>query len=154
AAITGGVSMGLEVLASRSMALIFGSSLQAFAIVLMAFILGIGAGSAVVASPRFRRWQSERLLIFLLLGAAVWIGLLVFKIESWVEFYRVAKTGLARTTVGYVYYQLLAGLLALVVLSVPAALIGSVLPLLMRSVALHVTALGQQVGRLLTWNTF
>jgi len=51
--------MGLEVLASRSLALIFGSSLQSFAIVLMSFILGIGLGSGVVASPRLRRWQSR-----------------------------------------------------------------------------------------------
>src|SRR5438445_617540 len=44
-AISGGVSMGLEVLASRSLSLIFGSSLQSFAIVLIAFITGIGLGS-------------------------------------------------------------------------------------------------------------
>src|SRR5437667_1195547 len=56
-ALTGGVSMGLEVLASRSLVLVFGASLQAFAIVLMAFILGIGLGSAVIASPRIRRLQ-------------------------------------------------------------------------------------------------
>src|SRR5215467_10640314 len=34
-ALTGGVSMGLEILASRSLSLIFGASVQAFAIVLM-----------------------------------------------------------------------------------------------------------------------
>ena len=53
-ALTGGVSMGLEVLASRSLALIFGSSLQSFAVVLIAFILGIGLGSAWIASPADR----------------------------------------------------------------------------------------------------
>src|SRR5262249_39746037 len=46
AATTGAISMGLEVLASRSLSLIFGASVQAFAVVLMAFILGIGLGSA------------------------------------------------------------------------------------------------------------
>jgi len=40
-ALTGGVSMGLEILASRCLALIFGASLQVFAIVLMAFISSI-----------------------------------------------------------------------------------------------------------------
>src|SRR5262249_38795544 len=44
-AFTGAVSMGLEVLSTRALALIFGSSLQTFAVVLIAFILGIGAGS-------------------------------------------------------------------------------------------------------------
>ena len=37
-AITGAVSMGLEVLASRALTLIFGASVQAFATVLMAFL--------------------------------------------------------------------------------------------------------------------
>src|SRR6185436_6852679 len=76
-AITGGVSMGLEVLASRSLSLIFGSSLQSFAIVLMAFILGIGLGSSAIASAKLTRWSNEKVLIILLVGAAVWVGLLV-----------------------------------------------------------------------------
>src|SRR5213594_2596846 len=76
-ALTGGVSMGLEVLASRSLVLIFGASLQAFSIVLMAFILGIGLGSAVVASPRWQRLRKETSACALLLCAAGWIGVLV-----------------------------------------------------------------------------
>ena len=151
-AITGGVSMGLEVLASRSLALIFGSSLQSFAIVLMSFILGIGLGSAVVASPRFRRWRSDRLMVLLLVGAAAWISLLVIKIEWWVEFYRYAKSGLAQSTIGYRYYQFLAATTSMIVLGLPAAMIGSVLPLLIRMVSGQ-SALGEKVGRLLTWNT-
>ncbi len=162
-AFTGAVSMGLEVVASRSLVLIFGSSLQSFALVLMAFILGIGLGSAAMASPRLRRWQSERLIIGLLLLAALWMAVLVFKIETWVEFYRAARTGLARSTVGYAYHQLLAVLLSMVVLGAPAAMLGAVLPLLMRALApsaenvsdasAEACALGQTVGRLLTWNT-
>src|SRR5439155_23094399 len=76
-ALTGAVSMGLEVLASRSLALIFGSSLQAFAIVLMAFILGIGLGSSVVASPKIRHLNRNAVAMGLLLAAACWIGVLV-----------------------------------------------------------------------------
>jgi predicted membrane-bound spermidine synthase len=152
-ALTGGVSMGLEVLASRSLALIFGSSLQAFAIVLMAFILGIGLGSAYIASPRLRRWPSEQLIVVVLLGAAVWIGLLVIKIEWWVEFYRIAKSGLARSTVGYAYYQALTALVSMILLGLPAAMLGSVLPLLIRVLSGQSSTLGEKVGRLLTWNT-
>ncbi len=152
-AITGGVSMGLEVLASRSLALIFGSSLQSFAIVLMSFILGIGLGSAVMASRRLRYRHSERLMVLLMVGAALWVGLLVIKIEWWIEFYRLAKSGLARSTMGYRYYQALAALLSMIVLGLPAAMIGSVLPLLIRLLAGETAALGGKVGRLLTWNT-
>src|SRR5262249_41203594 len=46
-ALTGGVSMGLEVISSRCLAMVFGASLEAFAMMLIAFILGIGLGSAI-----------------------------------------------------------------------------------------------------------
>ena len=152
-ALTGGVSMGLEVLASRSSALIFGPSLQSFAVVLIAFILGIGLGSAWIASPRPRKRSSERMVVLLLCIAAAWVALLVFKIELWVEFYRWARTGLARTPVGYIYHELLSAGVALVILGIPAALIGSVLPLMIRAVSAADTPLGAKVGSLLTWNT-
>jgi predicted membrane-bound spermidine synthase len=152
-AVTGAVSMGLEVLASRSLALIFGSSLQSFAIVLAAFILGIGLGSAWIASARRRQRSDEGMISLLLCVAAGWIALLVFNIEGWVDFYRIARSGLGRTSVGYVYHQLLAGGIAVVVLGFPAACIGAVLPLMMRAVSRSGAPLGTQVGALLTWNT-
>lgn len=152
-ALTGAISMGLEVLAARSLVLIFGASLQAFAIVLMAFILGIGVGGAVMASPRTRGWQRETGTMVLLISAALWIGLLVASVEHWVEFYRWVKTGLARTETGYTFHQLCSGMMSLIVLGVPAGLLGAVLPLWIRELPQSGTALGRGVGRLLTWNT-
>jgi predicted membrane-bound spermidine synthase len=152
-ALTGGVSMGLEVLASRSLALIFGPSLQSFAIVLMAFILGIGLGSAWIASPRRAGRAGEKTVVLLLCVAAAWVTLLVFNLERWVDFYRIARTGLGRTDVGYVYQLLLSTGIAMVILGVPAACIGAVLPLMMRAEAAAGGPLGAQVGGLLTWNT-
>jgi spermidine synthase len=152
-ALTGGVSMGLEVLASRSLTLIFGASLQAFAIVLMAFILGIGLGSAAVASPRLKRWRSESLIFVLLLVAAGVIGVLILGIEQWVEAYRQMRTGLARSVMGYRFYQLSAGWFSLVILGLPAGLIGAVLPLCIRLSSGGGEGFGNRVGRLLTWNT-
>ena len=151
-ALTGAVSMGLELLASRSLALIFGSSLQSFAVVLIAFILGIGLGSAWIASPR-RSGSSERIVVLLLCIAAAWVALLVFNIERWVDLYRIARTGLARTPAGYVYHELLTVGIALVVLGLPAAWIGAVLPLMIRTVSREGSAFGARVGALLTWNT-
>ncbi len=152
-ALTGGVSMGLEVLASRSLTLIFGASLQAFAIVLMAFILGIGLGSAAIASPRLKRWQSPGLIFGLLLSAAAVVGVLVLGIEQWVEAYRHMVTGLGRTPMGYRFYQLFTGGFSMVILGLPAALIGAVLPLCIRLVSARGELLGDRIGRLLTWNT-
>ncbi|MFA6543834.1 MAG: fused MFS/spermidine synthase [Limisphaerales bacterium] len=152
-ALTGAVSMGLEVLAARSLVLIFGASLQAFAIVLMSFILGIGLGGAVMASPRTRRWTREMVTTVLLLGAAAWIGLLVASVEQWVDIYRWVKIGLARTATGYTFHQVFSGAMSLVVLGVPAGLLGAVLPLWIRDLPQSGPELGRGVGRLLTWNT-
>lgn len=152
-ALTGGVSMGLEVVAARSMALLFGSSLQCFAIVLISFILGIGLGSALISSPRFSASNHPRAVPFLLLSAALWVGLLVFNIESWVDVYRVLRSGIARSSTGYLFHQLLSCAIAMVVLGIPAAMIGAVVPLLIRRSAAAGATLGSQVGRLLTWNT-
>jgi len=151
-ALTGAVSMALEVLASRSLAMIFGSSLQSFAVVLMAFILGIGLGSAWIASSR-RKLADAKLVVLLLACAAAWVTLLVFNLESWIDFYRIARTGIARSSVGYVYHQLLTTGIALVVLGLPAACIGAVLPLMIRTVAGGESHLGTRVGALLTANT-
>ena len=151
-AVTGAISMALELLASRSLAMIFGSSLQSFAVVLMAFILGIGLGSAWMAASR-HKISDQKLVVLLLCTAAAWITLLVFNIESWVDFYRLARTGITHSTVGYFYHQLLTVLIALVVLGLPAACIGAVLPLMIRSAAGGANHLGTRIGALLTANT-
>ena len=145
--------MGFEVLASRSLAMIFGPSLQSFAVVLISFILGIGLGSAWIASPRRDGRSGERMIILLLCLAACWVTVLVFNIERWVDFYRIARTGLARTSTGYVYNEVLTVFISLVILGLPAGWIGAVLPLMMRAVSQSGTLLGSKVGVLLTWNT-
>lgn len=152
-ALTGAVAMGLEVLASRSLAMIFGSSLQSFAIVLMAFILGIGLGSAWIASPRRRALADEKTIVLLLCAAAAWVTLLVFNIERWVDVYRLARTGLGRSSMGYLFHEAMSAGMALFIFGLPAACIGSVLPLMIRAVSQKSSALGLSVGSLLTWNT-
>jgi len=152
-ALTGAVSMGMEVLASRSLAMIFGSSVQSFAVVLMAFILGIGLGSVWIASPRRREISGDKTIAVLLCVAAGWITLLVFNIERWVDFYRIVQTGIARTSVGYVFHELMTTGISLAVLGLPAACIGAVLPLMIRAESAGGSTLGHKVGNLLTWNT-
>ncbi|HOW65257.1 MAG TPA: fused MFS/spermidine synthase [Verrucomicrobiota bacterium] len=152
-AFSGAMAMSLEVLAARALALITGGSLQAFALVLMAFILGIGLGSSMIASPRLRLARGLAGTAVLLLAAAVWVGGLAICIEYWVEVYRKARVGLARNEAGYVYHQCLVGILAMGVLGLPAGMLGAILPLWIRTISKESTVLGFAVGRLLTWNT-
>lgn len=152
-AFTGAVSIGLETLSSRALALVFGASLPAFSVMLISFILGIGVGSAVIASSRVRHWPRElTTYALLLLTAAVMTGW-VLAIGPGLEGYRALCTGLGRTAMGYRYQLLLNTLMAILVLGVPAAFLGSVLPLWIREGAGAGDGLARQVGRLLTWNT-
>lgn len=152
-AMTGAVSMGLEVLASRCLALIFGASLQVFSIVLMAFILGIGLGSAVIASPHWKRLPKEIVAMMFLLGATALIGVLVYNIEGLATIYVYAQSGLKRSAMGYYYHQIFTSMVSICVLGLPAAALGAVLPLWIRGGPEDSDSLGIRVGRLLTWNT-
>jgi predicted membrane-bound spermidine synthase len=133
--------------------LIFGASLQVFAIVLMAFILGISFGSGVIASPNRKHLRGETTAVLLMLGAALMIGLVVFNIENLVSVYLTAQSGLSRSLMGYRYYRTLVAVVSIFVLGLPAAALGSVLPLWIRAASDTSNLLGDRVGRLLTWNT-
>jgi spermidine synthase len=150
-ACSGAIALALEVLATRCLALIFGSSLQAFTTVLVAFILGIGLASAGAASGVFSR-IARRTAPFLLVATAALLGTIVLNLENLVEFYRLLRSGLSATPVGYGYYQFLVTVVAVVVLGLPAGLLGAVLPIWIR-VSGEERALGAEVGALLTWNT-
>ena len=152
-AITGGVSMGLEILAARSLTLVVGASLQAFALVLMAFILGIGLGSVVISKARWVKGRETLVLYALLFSAGALVAIYVIMIEQWAVIYSQLRSGLARSSTGYLMHQILVGGIALVVLGVPAAFLGAVVPLTIRMLALEPKLMGQKVGHLLTWNT-
>ncbi len=78
---------------------------------------------------------------------------MVFNLENLVEIYRYARSGLSATVIGYGYYQIGLLLMSLCVLGLPAAALGSVLPLWIRVGSEASDLLGDRVGRLLTWNT-
>jgi spermidine synthase len=150
---TGAVSMGLEVLYSRALALIAGGSLQAFALVLMSFILGIGLGSVAISSAKAARKYGLNTIYFLLLGAAAIVITNVLLIEEWTVLYSQAKFGLARNPMGYAWHQIAMAATAFILLGLPAAFLGAVVPLSIRLLESSQTTLGDQVGRLLTANT-
>ncbi len=150
---TGAISMCMEVLAARALSLIFGASLQAFSTMLMAFILGIGAGSLVMSMPRMRRFIREETVVILLLGAAAMIGLFLFSIEQWTIAYVTWRNKLGATGSGYAWHLALTALISIVLLGIPAACLGVVVPLCIRLIGTTSLTLANHVGRLLTWNT-
>lgn len=152
-ALTGGVSMGLEVLSARALALIAGGSLQAFALVLMSFILGIGLGSIAISSSRAARQSGINTVYGLLLVAGSMVIVNVVFIEKWTMIYSQARFGLAANLTGYRWHQIALAIISFVMLGLPAACLGAVVPLSIRLLQGQSKSLGDQVGRLLTANT-
>ena len=73
------------------MALIVGGSLQAFSLVLMSFIFGIGIGSLLIASSRLAKNLGIYTIYLLLIGAAILVALDIIFIEKWMIFYTQVK---------------------------------------------------------------
>jgi spermidine synthase len=151
-ALTGGVSMGLEVLSARALALIAGGSLQAFALVLMSFIFGIGLGSIVISTSRVAQRWGIHMVYAVLLAAATLVVANVVYIEELTTLYARARFGLASNAVGFIWHQVSIAVFAFIIIGLPAAFLGAAVPLSIRLIASS-ASLGDQVGRLLTANT-
>jgi spermidine synthase len=151
-ALTSAVAVGLAELTARSFSLMLGASAPVLMSVVLAYLLGTAVGSAVVSSPFLRAIRRERATHFVLVAAACVIGIVLARLEQTAAVYWALRSGLASTEMGYRFHGLLAGGMAVLVLSVPAGLLGAVLPLWLRAETGPAPTLGRRVSRLLTWN--
>lgn len=150
--VVGGVSMGLEVVASRTLALVFGGSLQSFSLVLIAFILGIGIGSSIISSRPMSHLRPIRVILTCLIGASLALSVLILTVQEWALLYAQLKLALARNLSAYFFERLIVATISILVLGIPAGLLGTILPLTIRAGGAGVK-LGKRTGLLLTWNT-
>lgn len=153
AALTGFASLVLEVAWTRVFAMVFGSSAQAFALMLTAFLLGIAAGSAL-AERRLSRGSAPLALAALCLS----VGVVVLAVQ--LPFYerlpywqfRVAQA-LERRADVYPLYLACQCVLALLWMMPATLATGAALPLLARGVTRGVDDVGESVGTLFAVNT-
>jgi spermidine synthase len=148
--VSGAVAMSLEVLWSRALALIIGSSIYSFTLVLVVFLVGIAAGAWLVTRLAARTVDPIKVLGVLFAGVAASIvfthtladdlpGIFVALIET---------TDLEPSTVLSIHTFLI-GLLIL-----PTSLcLGAVMPLVIRAYAGSLDDVGRDVGRAYAFNT-
>jgi spermidine synthase len=151
-ALAGAALMGLEVLTARAVGMLVGASQPSLWLVSAVFLFGIGLGATVVASPGLRRLSWGPATVGLVLVAAMWVGGLALAIEQWVQVFWHLNAGLVRSTTGYWLHLAVEAGLVFVVLGVPAALVGSILPLSLRLLGGTDSELGNRVGRLMAWS--
>ena len=148
AAASGAFTFGIEVIWTRSLALVLGSSVYAFASMLLAVLLGLAAGAVVYGRLRPKLGQPARALALLFLLAEPWPSLppgLIGRLPAaFLSLMKMLPASFAAHTVAGL-------LLALLALLPVTAVLGVTFPLL-----LHLADAGgalRRTGRLYAWNT-
>jgi len=149
-AISGATAMALEVLWSRALAVVLGSSVYSFTLILVVFLVGISLGSAALAKTAERTRDPFRTLalIFALTGLAITLTHLVIDDLPGAFLAMVTGSALTAGTI-LAIHTILAGVVIL-----PGALgLGAIMPLAMRAYVGDVSAVGRDVGRAYAANT-
>ncbi|MCG5052392.1 MAG: fused MFS/spermidine synthase [Myxococcales bacterium] len=149
-AASGATAMIVQVLWTRALAVLIGSSIYSFTLILLAFLAGLGAGSAWLG-----RWADRTALPVRSLG---WVHLLTVLAmgSSYLLMDRlpfVFAWLLASTSFGPGAVQICQFVLACLVILPATLLMGAVFPLTMRIATASLEAVGHDVGRTYAINT-
>ena len=149
---SGFVAMMYEIVWTRVLALIIGSSVYAFTIMLTTFLVGLAAGAAVVSriADRLKGRFAVEGMIALLTGTAVAaFGTLLLFPELPYQFARIYHDIRGSNTW---IFSLKFGM-AFAIMLPPTLLLGGLFPLAIRYCAPHVEKLGRSVGMVYASNT-
>ena len=150
--ISGGVAMLYEVAWTRLLGLAMGSSSNAFAIMLITFILGIAIGAWLIGRIRIRR-NSMDWFAWLEIGVGVSIIMTMFTYERLPYWFSKLANVIDRSQDNYPYFQFMRGLLSFGVMIIPTTLLGMTLPLVSRISTAEISRTGRSVGRVFSFNT-
>jgi spermidine synthase len=149
-AVSGLAAMTLQVLWTRALAVVLGSSIFSFTLILLAFLVGLGTGSAVFGRLADRAAHPVRSLALIHLGIAVAVGL-SYLIMDELPFLFAALISSTRAGVDAIQLCQFAAACATVL---PATfLMGGVFPFTVRIIAGRFDRVGTDVGRAYAINT-
>ena len=149
-AVSGGVAMSLEVLFSRALAIVNGSSTTSFTLILIVFLSGISLGAAILGRYADRTPDPIALLGKLLLAAAAAIALTAFLIDDLPKISAALLEGgnLDAGTILTIH----AAITAITIAPVAIAL-GAIMPVAIRAYVGSADRVGRDVGRAYAANT-
>ncbi len=149
-AVSGGTAMIVQVLWTRALAVLIGSSIYSFTLILLAFLVGLGGGSALCGRWGDKVRNPVRTLAWVHLATVGAMGasyLIMDKLPfvfAWL---------LASTSFGPSAVQICQFVLACLVILPATLLMGAVFPLTMRVATANLQAVGHDVGRTYAVNT-
>jgi len=149
-AVSGATAMTLQVLWTRALAVIIGSSIFSFTIILLAFLIGLGAGSAVFGRLVGRFRDPVRSLALTHLGIVACIGLsyLITDRLPFVFTYLLSSTLVSPDAVLICQFAL-----ACLAVLPSTFLMGAIFPLTVRVVTGDLSTVGRDVGSAYALNT-
>jgi spermidine synthase len=149
-AVSGATAMTLQVLWTRALAVIIGSSIFSFTIILLAFLVGLGAGSAVFGRLVGRFRDPVRVLALTHLGIVLCIGLsyLITDRLPFVFTYLLSSTMVSADAVLTCQFAL-----ACLTVLPSTFLMGAIFPITVRVVTGDLGTVGRDVGFAYALNT-
>ncbi len=151
-AISGFSALAYEVVWTKILALIIGSSVYAFSTMLVTFLLGLALGSYVM-SKNVKRFRGSEFTVFALVQLLIALSVLValfFIGKLPIIFLEMARV-VPRNFLGI---QIIQFAMAFAIMFVPTFLLGTVFPLCLTMYTQTFERVGEDVGRLYAYNTF
>ncbi|HEX8091340.1 MAG TPA: fused MFS/spermidine synthase, partial [Blastocatellia bacterium] len=150
-ALSGFIALSYEVIWSRVLALIIGSSVYAFSIMLTTFLVGLAAGASVASRvvDKIRRPALAFALIEVCIGVTSIVGAYLFNDLPYVfvQLYRWVGSN----SFGVILFARF--LIASFVMILPTLLLGALFPLVVKAVSAGARASGRTVGNAYAANT-
>ena len=149
-AVSGATAMTLQGLWTRALAVVIGSSIFSFTIILLAFLVGLGTGSAAFGRLAQRTAHPVRWLaaVHLGIGACVGISHLITDRLPYVFAWLLGSSGFGTDAVLFCQF-----LLACVAVLPATFLMGAIFPLSVRVAAVDLDTVGRDVGSAYALNT-
>lgn len=153
--LSGFAGLGLEVAWIRLLAMMLGSTAQAFAVMLSAFILGIALGSAWVARTKAKIAEKDPLLLlaYLLCGGALALAATLPLYERAVYLFTHLSSSLPRDDNGFVLYQGVTFGVCMGLMLLPTIALGAAFPVATRATLRGAKSMGAGVGLTYAVNT-
>lgn len=150
---SGFIALSYEIVWTRVLTLIIGSSTYSFSIILIGFLIGIALGSYVVGHTRILPVERINLVTFSWIQIAIGISAFtLIPLFSKLPFVMLKAFKLHPGSYSFItFYEFM---LALLIMIIPTSLMGATLPVIAKIVSRRVGSLGASIGNIYFFNTF
>lgn len=143
--ISGMTALIYEIIWIRPLSLVFGTTIYAFSTIIASFILGLAVGSWIAGKYADRMKNPLKYFAFVHLGIA-FFGLLLLPLFSILPgLYLDIYTATYPHQSFFMFIQIF---MSIAMISLPAALMGSTLPIMMRTYSKKFSTIGKDIGKL------